>query len=230
MSLKKWLKNANLHAKWASQLFYLGMKVDNRRGERTNGITVGERWELSDLNEALRVLKDGGLILYPTDTVWGIGCDATNPEAVRRVFALKQRDDAKALISITHTNAILRNLMSEVPEIAYDLIDATTNPLTIIYPKVHGLAENLLAEDGSAAIRIVDEPFCVKMCERFRKPIVSTSANISGQPTPKHFGKIADEIRSGVDYVVKYRQRDRTEALPSSIIKLEANGTFVVIR
>ena len=203
---------------------------DNHLVGKPEEQSIGERWELSDLNEALRVLKEGGLILYPTDTVWGIGCDATNPEAVRKVFELKQREDAKALISIVHTNAILRNLMKEVPDVAYDLIDATTTPLTIIYPNVHGLAENLLAEDGSAGIRIVDEPFCIKMCERFRKPIVSTSANISGQPTPGHFGKISPEIKQGVDYVVKYRQKDRTVASPSSIIKLQVNGTFIVIR
>lgn len=203
---------------------------EDKKGEFTEGRIISERWELSDLNEALKVLNEGGLILYPTDTVWGIGCDATNPDAVRKVFALKQRDDAKALISITHTNVILRTLMKEVPDIAYDLIDAATNPLTIIYPDVHGLAENLLAEDGSAAIRIVDEPFCVKMCERFRKPIVSTSANISGEPTPGHYGKISPEVKRGVDYIVKYRRKDRTIAKPSSIIKLEVNGTFRVIR
>lgn len=206
------------------------MKVDNHRREHTRDGAVAERWELSDLNEALRVLKEGGLILYPTDTVWGIGCDATNPDAVRRVFELKQRDDAKALISIVHTGAILPHLMREVPSIAYDLIDATTHPLTIIYPEIHGLAPNLLAEDGSAAIRIIDEPFCVKMCERFRKPIVSTSANVSGQPTPAHYGKVAPEIKNGVDYIVKYRQRDRSITQPSGIIKLETDSTFRIIR
>lgn len=203
---------------------------EQKKGVIPDDIKVGERWELSDLNEALRVLKEGGIILYPTDTVWGIGCDATNPDAVRKVFALKQRDDAKALISIAHTNAILRNLMDNVPDIAYDLIDAATSPLTIIYPAVRGLAPNLLAEDGSAAIRIVDDPFCIKMCERFRKPIVSTSANISGEPTPAHFGKISSAVKHGVDYIVKYRQKDRSVTTPSNIIKLEVNGTFVIIR
>lgn len=188
------------------------------------------RYELEDLNAALRTLNAGGLILYPTDTIWGIGCDATNPEAVARVFELKRRDDAKALISIVQTNAILPLLMDKVPPVAYDLIDAAIQPLTIIYPAVHGLAPNLLAEDGSAGIRVVDELFCNKLCERFRKPIVSTSANISGEPSPASFKQISDEIKSGVDYVVKYRQKEKTPHVASNIIKLEVDGAFKIIR
>ena len=188
------------------------------------------RYELDDLNEALRTLKAGGLILYPTDTIWGIGCDATNAKAVSRVFELKRRDDAKALISIVQTNAILPLLMTKVPPVAYDLIDAAIQPLTIIYPDVHGLAPNLLAEDGSAGIRVVDELFCNKLCERFRKPIVSTSANISGEPSPASFREISDEIKNGVDYIVRYRQNERTPHVASNIIKLEVDGAFKLIR
>lgn len=190
-----------------------------------------ERYEREDLLRALEVLQRGGVILYPTDTIWGIGCDATNPEAVAKVYALKKREDAKALISIVDSNAKLVRLMPEIPDISYDLIDAATSPLTIIYPNVRGLAPNLLAEDGSAGIRVVDsEPFCKALGERFRKPIVSTSANFSGAPAPAHFGEIDQEIIEGVDYVVKYRQSDRTVARASNIIKLFADGTFKIIR
>lgn len=192
---------------------------------------VDERYEREDLAEALRVLEAGGVILYPTDTIWGIGCDATNEEAVRKVFELKHRASAKALISIVDSSAKLQGLMAEVPEIAYDLIEASPTPLTVIYPRVHGLAPNLLAEDGSAGIRVVDrEPFCRDLCLRFKKPIVSTSANVSGAPSPAHFGEISQEILEGVDYVVSYRQGDRRPATASSIIKLEVDGQFKVLR
>lgn len=192
---------------------------------------VDERYEREDLSEALRVLEEGGVILYPTDTIWGIGCDATNAEAVQKVFELKHRASAKALISIVDSSAKLQGLMEEVPEIAYDLIEASPTPLTVIYPGVRGLAPNLLAEDGSAGIRVVDrEPFCRDLCLRFKKPIVSTSANVSGAPSPAHFGEISQEILEGVDYVVKYRQGDRRPATASSIIKLEVDGQFKVLR
>lgn len=183
-----------------------------------------------DLQAALEALQRGELILYPTDTIWGIGCDATNPDAVKKVYALKRREDAKALISIVDTNAKLQALMDEVPELAYDLTDLATEPLTIIYPNVRGLAPNLLAEDGSAGIRVCDEPFCRALCQRFRKPIVSTSANISGEPAPRFFSEISSEITEAVDYVVKYRQEDNRPRSASKIMKLNADGTFVLIR
>lgn len=189
------------------------------------------RYDREDIAEALRVLSEGGLILYPTDTIWGIGCDATNESAVRKVFALKQRDNAKALISIVDSAAKLPGLMPEVPEIAYDLIEASPTPLTIVYPNVKGLASNLLAEDGSAGIRVVSgEPFCRDLCMRFKRPIVSTSANISGAPSPALFAEISEEVIAGVDYVVKYRQDDRRPAQSSGIIKLEVDGRFEIIR
>ncbi len=188
------------------------------------------RYDAEDMKQALATLQAGGLILYPTDTIWGIGCDATNAEAVRKVFALKKRDDAKALISIYHTPTILPTLMTKVPAVAYDLIDAAPRPLTIIYPDVKGLAENLLAEDGTAGIRIVDEYFCNELCRRFRKPIVSTSANISGEPSPANFRAVSDEIKNGVDYVVKYRQKESAKHTASNIIKLDADGAFKVLR
>lgn len=193
---------------------------------------VAERFEIDDLNTALGVLQQGGLILYPTDTIWGIGCDATNEDAVRRVFQLKGRDDSKALISIVDSSAKLLGLMPEVPEVAYDLIEATTTPLTIVYPNVRGVAPNLIAQDGSAAIRVIEEePFCHHLCRRFRKPIVSTSANLSGKKAPASFADISEEIRSGVDYIVRYRQEEKKRATkPSSIIQLFADGTFKLIR
>lgn len=188
------------------------------------------RWDLEDLNEAVATLKRGGIILYPTDTIWGIGCDATDAEAVKRIFALKQRDDAKALLSIVANDGMLARVVRKVPDIAYDMMDTATRPLTIIYPDAIGLAPNLLAEDGSAGIRVVGDPFCQKMCERLLKPIVSTSANVSGEPSPASFAEISDVIKGGVDYVVRYRQREQTKHIASNIIKLGLKGEVRVIR
>ena len=189
-----------------------------------------ETFSREDLNAALHALESGGLILYPTDTVWGIGCDATNSEAVRKVYALKRRDDAKALISIVDSNAKLDGLMREVPEMAYDLTELANEPLTIIYPNVTGLAPNLLAEDGSAGIRVCSEPFCQALCLRFKRPIVSTSANISGMPTPSYYAEISEEVLQGVDYIVQYRRNDSTPHRASRIMKLDVDGTFTLIR
>lgn len=189
-----------------------------------------QTFDAEDLTQALAALTAGKLILYPTDTVWGIGCDATNPDAVQKIYQLKQRSDAKAMLSIIDSNAKLPALMKEVPEIAYELTAIATEPLTIIYPNVTGVAANLLAEDGSAGIRVCNEPFCQALCQRFRKPIVSTSANISGEPTPAFFNEISNAILQGVDYIVKFRQQDKTPHQPSHILKLEVNGTFTIIR
>lgn len=188
------------------------------------------RWDLEDLSEAVTTLKRGGLILYPTDTIWGIGCDATNAEAVSRIFALKQRDDAKALLSIVSSDGMLAQVARTIPDIAYDMMDTATKPLTIIYPNAVGLAPNLLAEDGSAGIRVVGDLFCKKMCERLGGPIVSTSANISGEPSPAAFADISNEVRNGVDYVVRYRQEEQTKHVASNIIKLGLRGEVKVIR
>lgn len=189
-----------------------------------------QTFDAEDLTQALAALTAGKLILYPTDTVWGIGCDATNPDAVQKIYQLKQRSDAKAMLSIIDSNAKLPALMKEVPEIAYELTAIATEPLTIIYPNVTGVAANLLAEDGSAGIRVCNEPFCQALCQRFRKPIVSTSANISGEPTPAFFNEISNAILQEVDYIVKFRQQDKTPHQPSHILKLAVNGTFTIIR
>ena len=172
----------------------------------------------------------GGLILYPTDTIWGIGCDATNEEAVRKVYALKRRSDHKAMLLLMDSSAKLNYYVQEVPDVAWDLIELADSPLTVIYSGARNVAPNLLAEDGSVGIRITQEEFSHKLCERFRKPLVSTSANVSGAPSPANFSEISDTIKSGVDYIVRYRQEDLSEAAPSHIIKLGAGGLVKIIR
>lgn len=183
-----------------------------------------------DIRRALDVLNKGGVILYPTDTIWGIGCDATNEEAVSRVYAIKRRTDAKALITLVDSEAKIQGYVREIPDVAWQLIDCSTRPLTIIYDGARHLAPNLLAEDGSVAIRLTREAFSRELCLRFHRPIVSTSANLSGEPSPATFDDISEDIKQAVDYVCTSRRDDRTPALPSSIIKLAANGEVKIIR
>ncbi len=183
-----------------------------------------------DIKQACETMQRGGVILYPTDTIWGIGCDATNEEAVRRIYEIKRRVDSKALIVLTDSEAKVEFYISEVPDTAWQLIDVAVKPLTLIYPGARSLAPNLLAEDGSVAIRITREKFSQQLCRQFRKAIVSTSANISGQPAPRNFAEISDEIKNAVDYIVESRRQEREEAQPSSIIKLESNGVIKIIR
>lgn len=187
------------------------------------------RYEADDLREAVEVLKKGGIILYPTDTIWGIGCDASNSEAVKRIFALKERADAKAMLSLVGSEGQLQRTVNDIPEVAWELIDAAVKPLTIIYDHPVGLAPELLAPDGSAGIRITSEPFSRALCERLRRPVVSTSANKSGQPSPASFSDISPEIIDGVDYVVRFK-RDRKGGTASNIIKLGEAGRVKVIR
>jgi L-threonylcarbamoyladenylate synthase len=183
-----------------------------------------------DLKQALEVLRKGGVILYPTDTIWGIGCDATNPEAVKRVYEIKHRADSKAMLVLVDSPVKVNAYVKEMPDIAWDLIDLTTKPLTIIYDGAKNLAPNLIAEDGSVGIRVTSENFSQQLCLRFKKPIVSTSANISGAPSPHNFSEVSEEIKSAVDYVVTYRQEEMAQPRPSSIIKLGAGGEVKVIR
>jgi len=185
---------------------------------------------IEEIKKTCEVLQAGGIILYPTDTVWGIGCDATNEEAVKKVYDLKRRVDNKAMLVLTDNPAKLNMYVSRIPDIAWDLIEVADKPLTIIYPKAKNLAANLLADDQSVGIRITNEPFSKTLCERFRKPIVSTSANISGQPSPSNFNEISEEIKAGVDYVVNFRQEEIIKAKPSGIIKLGEGGVVQVIR
>lgn len=183
-----------------------------------------------DIKAALEVLQKGGVILYPTDTIWGIGCDACNEAAVKRVYEIKNRVDSKSMLVLMENAGLIDRYVNEVPEIAFDLMEVAVKPLTIIFDGAKGLAKNLVAEDGSIGIRITSEAFSSELIRRFRRPIVSTSANISGNPSPASFDKIDPQIIKGVDYVVKYRQDDTQKAVPSSIIKLGKGGEVKIIR
>lgn len=199
-----------------------------------------------DLQQALKVLRSGGIIVYPTDTVWGIGCDATNVEAVKRIYALKQREDSKSMLVLLDSAAKL-NYYVDVPEAAEmllgvqntdrfadgaqtDLQDEATKPMTIIYPNARHLAQNLIAEDGSIGIRITSEPFSQALCAQLKRPIVSTSANISGHPSARFFHEIEQAILEGADYVCLFRREDETPHQPSTIIKINADNSFKIIR
>ena len=175
-------------------------------------------------------MREGGVILYPTDTIWGIGCDATNEDAVRRVYEIKQRQDSKAMLVLVDSSVKVDFYVRDVPEVAWDLIELADKPLTIIYSGARNLAANLLAEDGSLGIRVSNEDFSKRLCQQFRKAIVSTSANISGQPSPKNFSEISEEVKSAVDYIVGYRQEEMSNPKPSSIIKLDKGGVIKIIR
>ena len=175
-------------------------------------------------------MREGGVILYPDDTIWGIGCDATNEDAVRRVYEIKQRQDSKAMLVLVDSSVKVDFYVRDVPEVAWDLIDLADKPLTIIYSGARNLAANLLAEDGSVGIRVTNEDFSKRLCQQFRKAIVSTSANISGQPSPKNFSEISEEVKSAVDYIVGYRQEEISNPKPSSIIKLDKGGVIKIIR
>ena len=189
-----------------------------------------ERYTKDDLDRALETMRAGGIILYPTDTVWGIGCDATNPEAVDKIYKLKKRADAKSMLSLVGNMAQLERTVKEIPEAAEMLLEVAVNPLTIIYDEPTGLAPNLLAEDGSAGIRVTSEPFSQALCLRLKRPVVSTSANISGQKTPATFREISKEILEGVDYVVEFRRDSAEPHSPSNIIKVKNSGVVKVIR
>lgn len=183
-----------------------------------------------EIKKALEVLNSGGILLYPTDTVWGIGCDATNEEAVKRVYEIKQRVDSKALLLLVDSEVKLDFYVEEVPTVAWDLLEVADKPLTIIYEGARNLAPNLLAEDGTVGIRVTQEAFSKQLCFRFRKAIVSTSANISGEPTPRCFDEISQEIKDAVDYIVDFRQEDTSKPNPSSILKLGRGGEITIIR
>lgn len=204
------------------------------------------RYNKEDLQQALQVLRSGGIIVYPTDTVWGIGCDATNVEAVKRIYALKQRENSKSMLVLLDSAAKL-NYYVDVPEAAEmllgvqntdrfadgaqtDLQDEATKPMTIIYPNARHLAQNLIAEDGSIGIRITSEPFSQALCAQLKRPIVSTSANISGHPSARFFHEIEQAILEGADYVCLFRREDETPHQPSTIIKINVDNSFKIIR
>jgi L-threonylcarbamoyladenylate synthase len=184
----------------------------------------------TDIEACLRVLESGGLILYPTDTIWGIGCDATNEAAVEKIFTLKKRIETKALIVlIADERSLLQYVASPHIEV-FDYIAGVSKPTTIIYENAIGLASNLLAEDGSVGIRICADEFCKHLIKRFRKPIVSTSANVSGFPPPKVFSDIDIAVKEGVDYMVHYRQDDTIPVEPSAVVKCNKDGSFTILR
>ena len=183
-----------------------------------------------DIKKAVEVMKKGGVILYPTDTVWGIGCDATNADAVAKVYAIKHRDDSKALICLVDSDARIQRYVRNVPEVAWNLLELAEKPTTVILDNAVNLAPNPIAEDGSIAMRITRESFSKELCYRFQKPIVSTSANISGKPAAQNYCDISEELINAVDYVCWSRRQEHKPHTPSSIIKLSENGEVKIIR
>jgi len=183
-----------------------------------------------EITKALKVVQDGGIILYPTDTIWGIGCNATNTEAVQKIYKLKQRAESKSMIILLDTDAKLPSYIRDVPELAYNLIEYAENPLTLVMPGARNISPALIAADGSVGIRVAKHPFCEGLIQRLRKPLVSTSANISGKPSPQYFSQVEQEIIDGVDYVVDIDQHSMEIKNPSTIMRLEADGKFVFIR
>jgi len=182
-----------------------------------------------ELKNCITHLKKGGLILYPTDTLWGIGCDANNTEAVKKIYALKKRIDSKSLICLVADERMLSKYIKEIPEVALDIIEVAESPTTIIYDAPQNVAPNLIASDNSIAIRIPDDEFCFQLLRKFNGAIVSTSANISGEPSPNSFSEISNDILKGVDYVVNLH-REKKSSKPSSIIKLSNAGLVTIIR
>ncbi|HOU01231.1 MAG: threonylcarbamoyl-AMP synthase [Bacteroidales bacterium] len=183
-----------------------------------------------DIKNALNTLKNGGVIIYPTDTIWGIGCDATNQSAVERINTIKLRRESKSLIILADSVAMLERYVREVPSVAYDLIEVSDSPLTIIYPEGKNLASGICSDDGSVGIRICRDDFCSELITRLRRPLVSTSANRSGEPFPSDFSAIDHDLLKEADYVVKYRQEDRRKNSPSPVIKIDKKGVIEIIR
>ncbi|MBN1145367.1 MAG: threonylcarbamoyl-AMP synthase [Bacteroidales bacterium] len=184
----------------------------------------------ADIKAAIETLTKGGIILYPTDTIWGLGCDATRDDAVNKIYQLKKRMDNQPMLVLLDEAGKLDRYVTDVPEIAWDILEVTDKPLTIIYPGARNLAESLVAPDGSVGIRIVQDEFCSKLIHLFGKPIVSTSANISGKLWPDTFKNVDESLVNGVDYVVRWRQDDHLKGKPSGIIKLGVNGEVRIIR
>jgi L-threonylcarbamoyladenylate synthase len=184
----------------------------------------------TDLAGALKVLRAGGVILYPTDTVWGLGCDATNAKAVSRVYEIKQRAENKSLIILVNSVAMLERYVENPPEVAIEMAELSEKPLTVVYDRGRSLAEGVASSDGSVGVRVCTEPFCDALIDALRKPLVSTSANISGSNSPAIFDEISEEVKAAVDYVCLWRQDDRSRATPSSVIKVSGNGIVKILR
>ncbi len=185
---------------------------------------------LPDVEKCLEVLNGGGVILYPTDTVWGLGCDATNKEAVQKLYELKQRPESKSMVVLVADERDILRHVAQLDLCVFDYLKNVLKPTTVIYEGAIGFAENIIGRDGTVAIRLVGEPFCKYLIKRFRKPVVATSANLSGQPAPGLFREVTPVIKSGADYIVKYRQDDHNIASPSGIIKWNRDGSITTIR
>ena len=183
-----------------------------------------------DLKNALDVLKKGGVILYPTDTIWGIGCDATNTKAVEHIYQIKKREDSKSMLILVDETWRISDYINEVPEIALQLIEVSDTPLTIIYPGAKGISPRLISQDGSIGIRVTSDEFCRKIIGNLNRPLVSTSANISGSPSPQNYSEISEEILKSMDYLVKWRQEEKGKSKPSSIIRIGTGGEIEIIR
>ncbi len=183
-----------------------------------------------DLKQSLLVLKGGGVILYPTDTIWGLGCDPTSTSAIKKILKIKSRSESGSLIILVNGEAMLERYVKDVPEAAYQITNVSDKPVTIIYPDGRNLAPGVCAEDGSVAIRICNDPFCTELISRFRKPVISTSANLSGKPSPAHFGEIDEKLIIAVDYAVKHRRNDRQKKVASPVIKIDQNGVLRILR
>jgi L-threonylcarbamoyladenylate synthase len=184
----------------------------------------------NDIRNSLEVLRKGGTLLYPTDTVWGLGCDATNYQAVDKIYKIKSRYESKSLIILVNNFESLSNYVKKIPDITFDLLESINSPVTIIYSNAQNLPPNIIAKDGTIGIRVVKEKFCSELISQFGRPIVSTSANISGEPTPALFSHISEEIKDSVDYIVHYKQGVYTHARTSTIIRLYENGHYNMIR
>ena len=183
----------------------------------------------TEVHNANEIIQNGGIILYPTDTVWGIGCDATNPEAVAKVYKLKQRAETQSMICLVNGDKMMHTIFKDIPEVAWQIIDLSENPTTLILDQPRNIATNIIAPDNTLGIRMVKDPFCFKLIERMKKPLVSTSANISGKPTPKSFKEISPDILKGVDYIVNLN-RDKIASKPSTIIKLSLDNQVKILR
>jgi L-threonylcarbamoyladenylate synthase len=183
-----------------------------------------------DIRNTLNVLRNGGIILYPTDTIWGLGCDATNEQAVKKIFSIKRRSESKSLILLAISEAMVERYVKVIPPMASEIISVSENPVTIVYPGCKNLAPSVIAEDGTAGIRITHDRFCSELITRFRKPVVSTSANISGEEPPQNYSEIQPEIIKAADYVVLHRRDDRRKYKASPVIRIEINGEIKIIR
>ena len=185
---------------------------------------------IEQVHKARKTILEGGTILYPTDTIWGVGCLASDPDAVERIFQIKERPDKKSMLVLVDGIDMLNQYVVHVPDLAKKIIHSSHKPTTIIYPGARNFADNLIGEDGTIGIRITADPFCCQLIKSIGKPIVSTSANISGQPSPGSFKDISPDIRNKVDYIVQWRQKDTTASIPSSIIKIDAQDQMTIIR